>query len=321
MARGSRCGRRHRGGLIGGLVALLLGHGAVAAGSLAERLGYGPGEKLLIIHADDLGLAHSVNRASFAALQTGAVSSASIMMPCPWIREVVEFQEAHPEADIGLHLTLNSEWRWLKWGPVASRDRVPGLLDPYGFLWPSVEETVARATAAEVETELRAQVELAYALGLRPTHLDTHMGTVLRSREFLQVYRKLGREYNLPVFLARPWLNLAPYAKEVAADLPELLDGATGLFQNPGEGKWAEAYGAMVQRLEPGVTQMIVHLAFDDEEMQAVAHGHPDFGSAWRQRDFETVTSEAFRRLLRDAGVRLVTWREIGRALGLEGPR
>ncbi|GAB4233793.1 MAG: hypothetical protein Kow00109_06640 [Acidobacteriota bacterium] len=319
MVRRSGCRRVLGRILVVGLVVGSLGNGRLTASSLAGRLGYGPDAKLLIIHADDLGLAHSVNRASFEALRKGAVSSASIMMPCPWVREVVEFQTAHPEADIGLHLTLNSEWRWLKWGPVASRDRVPGLLDPFGFLWPSVEETVARATAAEVETELRAQIELAYALGLRPTHLDTHMGTVLRSKEFLEVYLKLGREYRLPVFLARPWLNLAPYAQELAAEQPELLDGTTGLFQNPGAGGWPEAYAAMIRRLQPGVTQMIVHLAYDDEEMRGVAHEHPDFGSAWRQADFDTVTSEAFRQVLRDEGVRLITWRDIGRALGLTG--
>ncbi|HOM98984.1 MAG TPA: polysaccharide deacetylase family protein [Acidobacteriota bacterium] len=287
--------------------------------NLAERLGYPAESRLLIIHADDLGLAHSANRASFEALRAGAVSSGSVMMPCPWVPEVVEFQRENPDADVGLHLTLNSEWQWFKWGPAASRNQVPGLLDPFGYLWPGVEETLAHARPHEVETELRAQIELALKMGLRPTHLDNHMGTVVRSPEFLAVYLKLGREYNLPVFAARPWLDMAPYGRELIGALPEILDGMSGLYEDPGRDGWTEAYARMVRNLRPGVTQMIVHLAYDDAEMRRIAFDHPDFGSAWRQKDFETMMSSGFRELLEQEGVRLITWREIGRALGLTG--
>ena len=115
----------------------------------AERLGYPADTKLLIIHADDLAVSHSQDRASFAALDRGEASAASIMVPCPWLTEVAAYAQAHPDADLGLHLTLTSEWRSYRWGPLASRNEVPGLLGPDGNLWPDVPFVTKHATAAE----------------------------------------------------------------------------------------------------------------------------------------------------------------------------
>src|SRR5580692_4080634 len=106
--------------------------------TIAERLGYPPDSKLLILHADDLAVAHSEDAASFDTLDRNAVTSASIMIPCPWLTEVADYAKAHPDADLGLHLTLTSEWKTYHWGPVESKDKVPSLLDPSGYLWPDV---------------------------------------------------------------------------------------------------------------------------------------------------------------------------------------
>src|SRR5205823_2875731 len=150
------------------LVSLLLASTLSAqTRTVAERLGYPKDAKLLILHADDLGAAHSIDAASFDALDKGVISSASIMMPTPWVTEVAAYAKAHPNADLGLHLTLTSEWETYRWGTVESRDKVPSLLDPDGTL-PNGDGPVAtRAKPAEIELELRAQVERAVAPGIR----------------------------------------------------------------------------------------------------------------------------------------------------------
>src|SRR5437016_9971288 len=146
--------------------------------TVAERLGYPPDAKLLIVHADDLAVAHSVDAASFDALDKNAVTSASVMVPCPWLNEVAAYARGHASADLGLHLTLTSEWKTYRWGPVESRDKVPSLLDPSGYLWPDTPQAVGTLKADEAEREIRAQIERANALGIHPTHLDSHMGAL-----------------------------------------------------------------------------------------------------------------------------------------------
>src|SRR5579872_1055849 len=171
---------------------------AAQSQSIAERLGYPANSKLLIIHADDLAVAHSQDAASFAALDQGAVTSASIMIPCPWLTEVADYAKSHPDADLGLHLTLTSEWKTYRWGPVESKDKVPSLLDPSGYLWPEVEPAVRSLKSEEVEREIRAQILHAMAVGIHPTHLDSHMGTLFARPDLFAVYVKVAHEYKLP---------------------------------------------------------------------------------------------------------------------------
>ena len=177
----------------GALLALIAASGRPADGpTVQERLGHPASARLLILHADDLGMSRSVNRATFEALEKGWITSASVLVPCPWFPDVARWAKAHPEADLGIHLALNSEWTGYRWGPLSSRDKVPSLLDPDGYL--PLEETavVARAKPAEVEAELRAQVDKARAAGVRISHLDSHMATLFRTPELFAVYRGLG---------------------------------------------------------------------------------------------------------------------------------
>src|SRR5277367_5506559 len=139
-----------------------------------ERLGYPASARLLVLHADDLGMNHSANRAIFEALDKGWVSSASILVPCPWFPEVVKWAKEHPNSDLGIHQALNSEWTTLRWGPVNSKDKVPSLLDPQGYLPLDTPDVAQNAKLPEAEAELRAQIERAQSAGIYLTHLDTH---------------------------------------------------------------------------------------------------------------------------------------------------
>ncbi len=302
------------GGLL--LAALFSAPGFLRAQSknLAERLGYPADAKLLIIHADDLGVAHSVDQASFAALDQKAVSSASVMVPCAWFSEVADYARAHPEADLGLHLTLTSEWKTYRWGPVASKDRVRGLLDPMGYLWPDVPPVVQHASAEEIEREIRAQVEEALRAGINPTHLDTHMGTLFANPAFFAAYVKVAHEYGVPFFA--PHVPGVP--KEVLALAGKngfLLDGFVVAGEHVKPEEWPAFYAGILRSLKPGVTEVIVHLGFDNAELQAITVDHPDFGSAWRQRDFDAVTSPEFKEELEENHVTLIGWRDLKKLL------
>ena len=170
--------------------------------SIQERLGYPKDTKLLILHADDIGLSHSENMASIYALENGSVNSGSIMVPCPWFPEIAAYAKSHPEADLGLHLTLTSEWELYKWRPVLPANEVPGLVNEQGFFYEGFDGLLQNATTQEVEKELRAQIDRAIAFGIHPTHLDSHMFSVYLKPEFLEVFAKLGREYKLPILLS-----------------------------------------------------------------------------------------------------------------------
>lgn len=277
--------------------------------TIAERLGHPADSKLLIIHADDLGFAHSVDAASFDALDRGAVSSASIMVPTPWIAEVAAYARAHPNADLGLHLTLTSEWETYRWGSVESADNVPSLLDSAGTFPREVSPVAAGAKPLEVERELRAQIERAIALGIRPTHVDSHMGALFSTPELFATYVKVARSYRLPFLALRGDRRVAPQSPLSETDI--LLD--TVLIAGPEvpRDQWKEFYLKAIADVKPGLTELIVHLGRDDSELQAVTVNHEPYGSAWRQRDYDVVTSPEFRKALKDNRVILVTWREL----------
>src|SRR5437763_4858789 len=162
--------------------------------NLAERLGYPADAKLLILHADDLGVAHSVDDASFHALDAGAVSSASVIVSAPWLEEVAEYFKAHPDRDIGIHLALTSEWKNYRWGPAAPRDQVPSLLAPDGYFYPDTGPAASHAKPEDAEREIRAQLEWAERLGIHPTHLDIHMGTLAARPELYQALIRVAHE-------------------------------------------------------------------------------------------------------------------------------
>jgi predicted glycoside hydrolase/deacetylase ChbG (UPF0249 family) len=283
--------------------------------TLIERLGYPPDAKLLIIHADDLGMARSVNAASIKALEAGAINSASIMVPCPWFAEIAAYAKSHPEADLGLHLTLTSEWKYYRWGPVLSKDRVATLLDRNHYLHPTEIEAAARCDLREVEQEIRAQVARAKEFGIQPTHLDSHMGTLYQNRALFELLLRVGRDNKLPVMISREWFDRAQYLPSIIGPDDLVIDRIISIEPNVKPEKWEDFYAGAIKSLQPGVTEIILHLAYDDEEMRAATIDHPDWGAGWRQRDLDVFTSEKFRQLLRENKINLITWREIGKLI------
>lgn len=282
--------------------------------NVAQRLGYPANAKLLILHGDDLGVAHSVNIASLDALDRGAISSASIMMPTPWVTEVASYAKAHPDADLGLHLTLTSEWETYRWGSVAAKDQVPSLLDTDGTFPSDVPPVVTRAKPAEVERELRAQVERALAMGIHPTHLDSHMGALFVTNDLVATYIKIAHEYHLPFLAIRG--NLPGVTQVPLGPNDIVFDNVVIAGPEVARDHWKEFYLNAIANLKPGLTEMIVHLGHDDSELQAVTVNHEPYGSAWRQRDYDVVNSAEFKKALKDNNVTLIRYRDLQKLLG-----
>jgi predicted glycoside hydrolase/deacetylase ChbG (UPF0249 family) len=300
---------------------------AIQRPTLQERLGHPADTRVLVIHADDLGMSHSVNRATFEALENGWVTSASILVPCPWFPEVARWARSHPNADLGIHLAVNSEWTGFRWAPLSPRDEVASLLDAEGY-FPLVEpDVVARAKPSEIERELRAQIDRARAAGITLTHLDSHMATLFRKREFFEVYRRLGESYGLPVLLERlgerggiaSVMGSGPAPLNVSANA--LVDRVLSISPGVSEAEWPAAYEQMLAPLQPGVYQLIVHLGYDDEEMRGATFDHPDWGAKWRQNDLDLVKSDRFRRFLRDQRFVLAGWKDLARITSPGGSR
>jgi predicted glycoside hydrolase/deacetylase ChbG (UPF0249 family) len=299
------------------LFALLLAVASVHAQerTLAERLGYPRDAKLIIVHADDLGMAHSVNSATIKAFESGLVTSGSIMMPCPWVPEIAAYARTNPQADLGLHLTLTSEWTQLRWGPVSSKDRVASLLDPNGYFRLTESEAAKDADPKEVELEIRAQIELAKALGIVPTHLDSHMGTLYQNKALFDVFLRVAREYKLPVRVAKNWFTRADFLPEIIKPDDVFIDRVLDINPGVAPQDWATFYSDALRKLEPGVTEIVIHLAYDDAEMRGATSDHPAWGAAWRQRDFDFFTSDAFRQVLKENNIKLITWRDVGKLI------
>jgi len=285
------------------------------AKTIAERLGYPRDAKLLIVHADDLGMTHSVNIATIKALQTGLVNSGSIMIPCPWLPEIAAYARANPQADLGLHLTLTSEWTSFRWGPVSPKDRVASLLDKDGYFYLTESDAAAHADPKQVELEITTQIERARALGIQPTHLDSHMGTLYQSKALFEVFLRVARSQKLPVRVAKTWAARADYMTLALNPDDVYIDRVLDINPSITPQDWAKFYSDALKKLEPGVTEIVIHLAYDDAEMQGVTVNHPDWGAAWRQRDFEYFTSEAFRKVLQENQIKLITWRELGKLI------
>lgn len=289
--------------------------------SILTELGYSTDDKLLILHADDLGMCHSANIAGMKALQEKVVSSASVMVPCPWFPEIAAWSKENPEYDLGLHLTLTSEWQYYRWRPVAPIEKVRGLLDPEGFMWKDVPQVIQNATPQEVETELRAQIERSMQFGMKPTHLDSHMGTLYSDPRFFEVFVKLGAEYKILPMLMEATPEIITMARGMGIDYMPLYESLKDKGfpmltylnpqYNPGRAlnDHRKSLHDFIRSLKPGITELIVHLGSDDPEGRAVTGG-------WQMRinELKILLEPRFRALLKEQKVKLFTYREMAKA-------
>jgi len=280
--------------------------------SITEQLGYPSDAKLLIIHADDLGLAHSVNQAGILLFEKKGITSGSIMVPCPWFFEFAEFAKDHKELDLGIHITLTAEWENYKWGGVMPATEIPSLLNEKGFFYATVEEFGKHARPEEVEKEIRAQIERALGFGVVPTHIDTHMGSVMATPELLKIYLKIGKEYGLPVLLPKNYVQAIPEEiLELLGPDPLTIDQMHMLYQDGSPEEWFEGYRKIMEDLKPGLNEIIIHPGIDNAELQAVTIEHPDFGAAWRQRDLNVFSSDEMKSVIKKYNIQMITWKEI----------
>jgi chitin disaccharide deacetylase len=268
--------------------------------TLAQRLGYPPDAKLLIVNADDLGLCHAANVGVYECLRTGLVTSATLMVPCPWAREAAALYRGE---DVGVHLTVNAEWDLYRWGPIT---QAPSLLDGDGGFPRTLEDVWDHADLDEVRRECRAQIERAILWGLDVSHLDAHMGTLQLRPEFFDVYLDLALEFSLPVRIAgrRPAQQLGFPARDVAEEAGVVF--VDRVLSAPGVGA-RELVEHHLDRLEPGVTELHLHPAVDSTELRAVT-------SDWRARvdDHRLVCGDAvLPKALEAAGVTLIGYRPL----------
>ena len=242
--------------------------------SLVERLGYEKDAKLLIINADDFGMCHSANMGTFKAFESGGISSATIMVTCPWFLEAARWLEQNPQYDVGLHTVLTSEWGIYKWGPVAGAGTVPSLCTPMGYFPKNIVELYLQGKPVEVEKELRAQIDRALKAGIDLTHLDSHMGAAQMNPLYLSIYAKLGHEFQLPCRMpSRETLNkefgagtILNQFEELGVICPDelLRDSAPRISEV--ESFWKNR----LSNLRPGhVTEVFIHCADDSPEMKA----------------------------------------------------
>jgi len=278
---------------------------------LTERIGRGSAARCVIVHADDLAITHSVNAAFIQGVEAGLINSGSVMVNCPWFPEIAEYARAHPGADIGVHLTLISERTPYRWGPTAPQTEVKSLVDPSGYLHKTWTPDL-KIDPREVEIELRAQIEKAYAAGIRPTHLDSHQYQLQMSGpELFSIFLRLGREYRLPAFVARNWIDNCPYIGNLLTPQDVVVDHTVSVGTDIAPKDWAKFYTNALVQLPSGVTEFVIHPGFDDQELRAFSSDRPTWGAAWRQRDFDFFTSAETRALLETHGINLITWREI----------
>jgi predicted glycoside hydrolase/deacetylase ChbG (UPF0249 family) len=261
----------------------------------------------LIIRSDDAGMSHSVNMALERLIKTGLPLSISVMFPTPWYQETVGILKQHPEVSVGIHLTLNSEWRNYRWGPITGREAVPTLCDSNGYFFQSAEALHDNhPDLSQVEKELRAQIDRALKSGLKIDYVDYHMGTAVEYPEFREIVERLAHEYSL---------GMMGYFGDSTADPQYRADPAHK----------ADSLVALVNRLQTGVTVLVTHVGIDDAELGALidmntAEPLADM-SKNRQGELTGLTSPRFAQALKDRHIHLITYRELIGKQGLQSMR
>ena len=298
----------------------------------ADKLGFPKGAKVLIMHVDDVGMSYDSNIGAIKAVEEGVATSMSVMMPCAWVPGFVHYLKTHPNIDAGLHLTLTSEWKDYRWGPLSGKPSVPNLVDSEGAMWQSVQETAKHASADEIEKEIRSQLDRARVMGFEPTHMDSHMGTLFAREDYLERYFKVGMEEKIPVMF--PGGHNSMIMKEAVAGLT--LEKA----QTIGKMLWSAglpvlddlhniSYGWTMDKvvkpndkdlqkyktqkyiesfkdLRAGVTMVIMHCTSPTEVFEHIS----DSGNT-RKGDLLAMIDPVLKKYIQDNKIILTTWREL----------
>nr|MBI1231674.1 ChbG/HpnK family deacetylase [Cytophagales bacterium] len=303
------------------------------AQTYAEKMGFPAGAKVLILHVDDAGMSYEANEGTILSMEKGAANSCSVMMPCSWVPDYFSHLKDHPDTDAGVHLTLTSEWKGYRWGPVSGRTVTPTLVDAGGYFWPAVRDVVMHGDSEELYLEIKAQVDKFIAMGVQPAHLDSHMGTLFASELFLEKYLQLGIAYQIPVMFPgghATWIQQESNASTLDVDqlqaigkmlwdagLPVLDDLHTDSYSwkiDPSiEGNDAaiqsfktQKFIETIQLLEPGVTQIILHATNSTPHFERISPS-----GSLRKGDMLAMMDPKFQQFLVDEGVILTTWREL----------
>lgn len=282
--------------------------------TIAEKLGYPADAKLLITHADDVGMSHGANVAAFDALEKGIVTSGSFMVPCSWFLEVADYMSKNDDVDLGIHLTLTAEWKYYRWRPLTPFQQAKSLFDSQNYMFHSVQGVYGSAKIEEVEAELRAQIEHTLENGIKPTHMDSHMGTLYYNPDYLKLAIQLSEEYDIPFMMFKPTEQLKAvvpantdwsFVEKMEERGVPLLDT---LYQISGKkpDEYEAYYKDVIKNLEPGVNILILHLGDDSSEMKAITN-------SWERRvkDHEIFTSESMRDYIAEHNVHLIGWSEL----------
>lgn len=299
----------------------------------AEKLGFPKGSKVLIMHVDDVGMSWDSNKGAVDAIEKGVATSLSVMMPCPWVPGFLHYMKEHPQTDAGLHLTLTSEWKDYRWGPLVGKPAAPGLVDTEGALWRSVNDVVSHASADEVEAEIRAQLQRARDAGFEPTHLDSHMGTLFATPQFMERYIKVGVENKIPVMFpgghstmimqtrnadAATWAQIKQTGEMLwKAGLPVLddLHNVSYGFDYSKEKNLSDAqiqkyatskYIETIGQLKPGLTMVIMHCTSPSEVFPYIS----DSGRI-RKGDLLAMMDPELKKYIEKEKIILTTWREV----------
>lgn len=291
-----------------------------------NKLGFSDTDRVAIIHVDDIGMCQATIAAFSELWQAGIISCGAVMMPCPWALEAAKFARQHPEADLGVHLTLTSEWETYRWRPLSTCDPATGLLDEEGCFHRRSEPVQKKADPAAVQLELAAQIALAKAAGIQPTHADTHMGTVVHPK-FIQAYLQTAIQNGLPPMMLRldeaGWRELvghmvdAATAEAIVAQAVQmtvmledmgipLLDAIHGMQLDSDPTQRFEETKAALDNLKPGITHFLMHAAKDTPELRAIA---PDW--ACRNADYQTFLREDLRDHIKHTGLQVIGYRAL----------
>ena len=298
---------------------------AAAEATFAERLGWKPDDRVVIFHIDDGGMSHSSNMGCIEALENGVATSVSTMMPCGWVPEFAAWLKENPHIDNGIHLTLTAEWKNYRWGAVAGRTVVPGLLDENGYMWSGVEDVTAHATADEVEAEIRAQIDKALSMGIEPTHLDSHMGTCF-APQYIERYMRIGIEKQIPILIFGGHMQhigtqAAPFKPMVMAIAQQVWDAGLpvidDLVTKPTNSKDYEQRKAelitLLREMKPGITEIIVHCTVQTEVFSHISGSGPT-----REAELRLLTDPEIKEFIKKEGIVLTTWRELKKRRALK---